>query len=84
MRDCRQDLHTAARARAEQTVASGLVPVSVFKVALEQRARSLQGHSRLRGHKGAPTLTGVLGPDLSRPGPRASQRAPDLGAAVEG
>ncbi len=90
MRDCRQDLHTAARARAEQTVASGLVPVSAFntetwyKVALEQRARSLRGHSRLRGVPGAPNLNGVLGAGLSRPGTRASQRAPDLGAAVGG
>ncbi len=85
MRDCRQDFHTAARARAKQTVASGLVPVSAFKVALEQRARLLRGHSRLRGvPPGAPNLNGVLGADLSLPGTRASQRAPDLGAAVGG
>ncbi len=84
MRDCRQDFHTAARARAKQTVASGLVPVSAFKVALEQRARLLRGHSRLRGVPGAPNLNGVMGAGLSRPGTRASQRAPDLGAAVGG
>ncbi len=41
-KDCRLEFHAAARAWAEQAVGSGRLPVSAFKVALQQRARCVQ------------------------------------------
>ena len=43
---CRRDFESGCRTWAEQAVASGLLPVLALKHALEQRARSVEAHSR--------------------------------------
>ncbi len=64
-KDCRVDFHAAARSWAEQAVMSGLVPVSAFRMAREQRARWPESRLGLRGTSGASRTNSALAPDLA-------------------
>ncbi len=66
---CRRQYEAACRAYAEREHREGRVPTDALRMALQQRARSL---GRDLGSEGS----------RHRPGTRAPQRAPDLGAAA--